>query len=531
MLTPAFELTQNDEFLFVSIQVPFAKASEVEVHFEDNDFMFYSKPYYLRLNLPGKVLFNDEPPVKYDFDKKTFTISAEKAKNGEVFEGLDLVTLLLAPKKNQKAATTPLIEVLEASSDVFEEDEELDWSIEQIPSEEKFGDLSLTGQQCGFANSYTFKVFDLKEETSEIFDIAAPQNKSPAIRSEERIEAESNKFSEDHYVADLYHDEEIQELLHFSPEWDAIYADIQEANPPIPPDDKVHFTSEEKERLRKLPSKEYLLDKEQMKSSFLSLIDILFAYAYDKRTTLGESTIESAWTVNKLSATLSWLELYSAIPQVSTACIRRSLIYPLYRHFELALTVLEDVRKIILCGRKYIIRCLLNIHEMFCQSEPRYILNDLFITDYIVWMQTKSCSNAKLAPLAKALEKVLLTKGDIGLKLVEVETFAKVAWMTQQPSPNNNTPTANKKNETSNLPKEFEKLSLANDSSSASHSESEPSSPLITLHRRMCDLQRLATLRCMDSSSSYSSSDSDDDEDDDDESSSDCDEESAICPL
>ncbi|CAL1285299.1 unnamed protein product [Larinioides sclopetarius] len=424
MLTPAFELTQDDKFLIISIQVPYAKFSEYEVHFDDDEFMFYCKPYYLKLNLPGKVIYTDNPKCDYDFEKRIFKVFAPKARRGEAFEGLDLVNLLLKPKKCKLVG--PKIEVLESTNNVEENDEDFDWSIEQVPSEEEFGSLNITGQQCGFANNYSFSVFNLKEEAREIFDVSEPEAKTRKIRSVERIQVENRKFDEEHYLADLYNDEEIQHLILYNPEWVALYDEIQNK----PPDDITKFTSEEKERLRRLPCKEYLLDKNQKKTAYLGLIDILFAYAYNKRTTEGENTVESAWTINKISATLSWLETYSSLQEVAITCIRRSLIYPLYRHFELSVTILEDVRKIMMLGTKYIMKCLLEMHEMFNLSEPRYLLNDLFITDYIVWIQ--SCPSTKLVPLAATLEKVLLTKGDIGLNLVDIETLAKVAWMSKE---------------------------------------------------------------------------------------------------
>jgi len=41
----------------------------------------------------------------------------------------------------------------------------------------------------------------------------------------------------------------------------------------------------------------------------LGLLDVLLAYAYDHRTTSGDPSVESCWTVCKLATTLSWLEV------------------------------------------------------------------------------------------------------------------------------------------------------------------------------------------------------------------------------
>ena len=77
------------------------------------------------------------------------------------------------------------------------------------------------------------------------------------------------------------------------------------------------FTEEEKEKMRSLPRKEYLLDSTSQQQAFLGLVDILYAYAYNHRTTEGENTVESAWTMCKLSATLSWFEVLLLVQNIS----------------------------------------------------------------------------------------------------------------------------------------------------------------------------------------------------------------------
>lgn len=38
-------------------------------------------------------------------------------------------------------------------------------------------------------------------------------------------------------------------------------------------------------------------------------------------------------------------------------------------------------------GKAAVLKCLLDIHKIFMESDPAYILNDLFITDYCIWIQ------------------------------------------------------------------------------------------------------------------------------------------------
>ena len=83
MLTPRFELTQDDQHVFLTIIAPYAKVAEAEFHIEKENVCFFSKPYYLRLHLPGCVIDDDERnEAKYDVDKGTFTVKLAKEKDG-----------------------------------------------------------------------------------------------------------------------------------------------------------------------------------------------------------------------------------------------------------------------------------------------------------------------------------------------------------------------------------------------------------------------------------------------------------------
>ena len=57
---------------------------------------------------------------------------------------------------------------------------------------------------------------------------------------------------------------------------------------------------------------------------------------------------ESGWTVQKLASTLSCGERFTHIKQVVVATLRRTLCYPLYRNFRLALAVWDDVSALLL---------------------------------------------------------------------------------------------------------------------------------------------------------------------------------------
>ncbi|XP_010177350.1 PREDICTED: protein SHQ1 homolog, partial [Mesitornis unicolor] len=151
MITPAFELTQDPDFLTITVKVPYARASEFDVYFEGEDFKFYAKPYFLRLTLPGRTVEDGRERACYNTDEGTFTFRLPKETPGQYFEGLDMLTSLLAPKKSRSAK--PLVEEIGiASSKSEEEEEEFDWEVEQTPYEESAESTLPLQYRYGFGN-------------------------------------------------------------------------------------------------------------------------------------------------------------------------------------------------------------------------------------------------------------------------------------------------------------------------------------------------------------------------------------------
>ncbi|GCB84590.1 hypothetical protein scyTo_0025120, partial [Scyliorhinus torazame] len=68
MITPAFELSQEPNFLTILIHVPYAKVNEVDLYIDGVDFKFYAKPYFLRLTLPGRLVEDGREKASYDAD-------------------------------------------------------------------------------------------------------------------------------------------------------------------------------------------------------------------------------------------------------------------------------------------------------------------------------------------------------------------------------------------------------------------------------------------------------------------------------
>jgi hypothetical protein len=114
----------------------------------------------------------------------------------------------------------------------------------------------------------------------------------------------------------------------------------------------IEFSESDKEVLRQLPNKEYLI--QDPRPLLLGLFDILFGYVYNYRSTLGEASVESGWTIVTLSSTLSWLQTFSSAKDTVVACLRRSLIFPLNRNYHYSLQIFHDTLSILKLGKRYL---------------------------------------------------------------------------------------------------------------------------------------------------------------------------------
>lgn len=426
MITPAFELSQDPEYLTLTVRAPYTRTAEFDLFIDGNDLKFFAKPYFLRLNLPGRIIEDGREKATFDIDKGLFILRVAKETAGEHFEGLQLLTSLLAPKGSHSAK--PLVEEIPVSSSVDaerdddeEEEEEFDWQIEQLvyqePPEEQLAQM----HTYGFGNQRAGVFTRLQEELTDVIDLKNPEGSTAVERRQARVDAETLAFSSDHYLADLFEDNEIKGLLKYKPWWTELRCSSDGG------EGGISFADEEKEQMRKLTNRSYLLDKTVLHQVWLSLVDILLAYCYEVRSTEGEHNVESPWTIRKLSGTLCWLETYSSMQDVLISFGRRVLCFPLYRHFDMVSAAIRDTTKILQLGRSCILKCLLEIHRVFRENDPAYILNDLYITDYCIWIQR--VKSKKVTALASALQKTSLKKKDLALELEELE---KAALLVQE---------------------------------------------------------------------------------------------------
>lgn len=146
-----------------------------------------------------------------------------------------------------------------------------------------------------------------------------------------------------------------------------------------------------------------MIDGAQEHALYLTLVGLLFAHAYDRRTTQGEGTVESAWTIGTLVAAFSALDPPPYAPVVTSAdtgqfsaaeleatlvtSYTRSLVFPLYRSFALAEQCRRDVAAVLCQGKRLITRCLLAIKDHLDHHDVYHIYSKIWVDDLCVWVQ------------------------------------------------------------------------------------------------------------------------------------------------
>uniref|UniRef100_A0A2K5S7G1 Protein SHQ1 homolog n=1 Tax=Cebus imitator TaxID=2715852 RepID=A0A2K5S7G1_CEBIM len=390
---PCVWLSQELDFLTIAIHMLYARVSEFNVYFERPDFKFYAKLYFLRLTLPGKIVEN----------------GSHKGPMAQIKEFLPfayMLAALLAPRKSRTARS--LLEETGASEIPEEvDDEEFDWEIEQTP----YGEVSESAMnpQChyGFGNLQSGVFQWLQDQLSDVIDIKDPDFSPVAKPRQKCLATDLANFDPDHYLIDIFEDEAVEQILKYNLSGARNHASL------------VSFSEEEKYQLQKFVDdfKSYLLEKKTCCQVYYSLIDVLLEYCYETCVTEGEKNVESAWNIRKLSPTLWWFETWTNVHAIMVSFERRVLCYPLYCHFKLVMKAYRNTIKISQLGKMS-----LDIHKIFQENNTAYILNDLYISDYCVWIQ-------KLAVLAEALKEVSLTKVQLGL---ELEELAAAALLVQE---------------------------------------------------------------------------------------------------
>ena len=140
------------------------------------------------------------------------------------------------------------------------------------------------------------------------------------------------------------------------------------------------------------------------------------AYLYELICMEGEMGVESAKTINSSSGVLSCFLDYGeqTMKEVIIDSIRRSVVYSLYKNIDVGNRALDCLKEY-LCP-SLIIHIFTELRIMLEKSEPRYLLNRVFLDDFCVYLMTNNLEN-ELGEIKKSLKEVKVSEEDLDLDI------------------------------------------------------------------------------------------------------------------
>ncbi|CAI5448703.1 unnamed protein product [Caenorhabditis angaria] len=409
MITPIFWITQDGEKLTIRIRAPHANLKELDYDHSQQMFIFSCQPYFLRLNFKQMV---DEygsgrgQQIQYDTDKCEFLIYVQKMHKNEHFEDLDMISELLRAPETPKHAR----DLVEEIGEYLEEEDQGDGE-EYLEKQDNIRDLTEEieksqekGNGYGFGWTKYGIIERLRDEIGRVVDLEYPEDLGIGERARECGQLDEEAFDAGRYLVDTIQPEDVLNQI--------ITSDFR---------GKLEITDEDREKLKEIRK---IIDFSKLDNISIanSLIDIIYAYLYDARVNEwdDEPSCESGWTCSKLSPSLAYFVKWNNVEEAVKGVIRRALTYPLYRSWQLSQKVVDDLKIVFRSGKSAILHVLCEIHRCFIASgEFKYLLNDLFITDYIVWIQSEKI-NKVLEDLKEELESLEVKKFE-DLELLEIE--------------------------------------------------------------------------------------------------------------
>ncbi|KAL5967615.1 hypothetical protein TSMEX_004664 [Taenia solium] len=423
MLTPLFSLTQTSDKLILKLHIPLADLSSSEFLVEDSIVYFGAPPYYLRLELPGSVV-EDDDHLEFRLESGDMFITMVKLTPGEHFEDLDMLSRFIINPASMKTSPKAGIQVLDSTTVPPEGKVDYDWFVE-LP-EDVNDDNSAANDHInveiimypyGFAASKSGLFVD-KPETCLPIDLPNPDFCSPLKRHKLQLQSARDHFQAEHYIADYYETEVSANALCQSTPW----VEDKTGGPEFSDDYRYRLTVLSTHSLPLLPPPPSDIDpseKVRVQDTrtfvYLGLADLLLAYTYDYRVREGDENCESGW-------------LFPNLPTLLRSFYERTLSFPLIRNWKLCRKVQADVASLLQHenAKAWILYILLEIRRILIDYPGYYIFVDLFVDDYIIWLQ-KSASTYVLKNLGEAIGSVKVKKADVNLPLRKIERIAAEA--------------------------------------------------------------------------------------------------------
>lgn len=449
MITPYFTIDQDDEFVYINVKVSHARflAHLIEMAVDAELFIFSLSPYYLRIRLPFPLVDDERAHAEFDSKEGYVRIKVPKENKGQFFPDLDLTAKLLARKTAEQPPQPlkPLIEELDVSNAEVaggaEDAESHGWEIEQTAETLDEPQLQVS---YGFNKAYSGIVGASMLNGNDINELGDPESAQDADRVLERLIKENIKFDPEYYAADYImekypspdDDKSFAGILKWKAPTTKMFANWHAKNQALPAEERalvmpVVFTKQEQEKMLQLPRKSYLIEEGYKPQLYVLIASLLFAYHYDLRENEGEHNIESAWTVGKLVPQFAFLDSQIHIANENSkdtilraaviASARRALSYPFHRNYKLVRAAWNDVYYTLRGGKRMVLKCLLDLKELFRFHDVYYVYDKIWLEDLCLWFISDQVSEGLVRSLAHDLKKEVdaLQKYDITFEKVD----------------------------------------------------------------------------------------------------------------
>ena len=429
-LTPRFDIKQNSTEVWIHVHVPNIRINNdsMEILLTDNCTLhFYASPYLLKLNFsPNEFIDTDAEDgvvsAQYDPSQQKVKIPLQKKHpSDDPWPNLELTGRLLEPTE---IPTKWLHSVTDCNGDgevapVGDDDD--DDQVQDLP-DSAFTETTIESSEdgYGFGNMYTHLFIDYYRSGLAIESLQLPASVSPETTSQIERRAlreakEQEDFDLERYITDYYTIEEdylYPMVMDYVPFW-------KQPQQQEVVDSQSSFTSEEQLQLSTipyplLPDKFVSCQERECFGLTVGLLDFVVPFVYDHITTMGDSTVESAWTISILSSSLSWLDPPTnlagdidedtIVQDTVKALCRRMLTYPYWRNWKFAIQIWKHAIQILEEGGIHqILRCLLKTRQILDKSECYYLGNKLYIDPFLYWVQ----KNATASTFQKSISKLV----------------------------------------------------------------------------------------------------------------------------
>ncbi|KAL0245073.1 hypothetical protein GEMRC1_009153 [Eukaryota sp. GEM-RC1] len=353
MYTPTFNLSQTDTVVTIQVQLPSARAHNIEFDVTDKEFRLSADPF-----------FSVFTSLIHCFVMDGNVITLPKAHPNDHFEHFDDHAQLLLPPVTDDFSN--------------------EWFWEQHTPSLSSSDEHSYGFASMFSNQFTVT------SAADVCKLDNPGLVPPSDRLKAKEVHEEEEFDSDHFLSDNIDLDSFGFLLDIIPQKQ--YLDWELFS-------EEDLNEEEIEELNRISKIDILeISGVVEKHVLLTLADVSFAGFFDCFINDGDISSESWWNISNISGVLSFFCEFSDCNQLLRSILRRSSCYGMIRNFKFINDILELFLKY-LDNQNFVLKLLLRIRQILLNQDSTVPLVSLYLDGFISYVN--QVNDQKFKILAK----------------------------------------------------------------------------------------------------------------------------------